>query len=247
LIAVLLGVAFSMSGRDLVMVAGTVLVGQLSIGWSNDWLDAQRDAAAGRVGKPTVAGAVSTHRVRAVALLALALSLPLSLLAGWDAALAHLLLVASGWAYNARLKASIWSPAPYLVGFAALPMYVSLAADASPRWWLSVSAGLLGVAAHFANAAPDIEDDLASGIRGAPQRIGARRSLSVSFALLASVSVLLLLHLPDGQWFVFAATAAFTPVVAGALLAWHRGASRGVFVAVMVAALVDVSLLVTVA
>ena len=42
-------------GGDLALVALTVLVGQLSVGWCNDAHDSDLDARAGRAGKPTVA------------------------------------------------------------------------------------------------------------------------------------------------------------------------------------------------
>jgi 4-hydroxybenzoate polyprenyltransferase len=239
--------AFSLDARGLVLVGVTVMVGQLSIGWSNDWLDAERDLAAGRSTKPAVAGAVSVERLRSAALAALVVSVPLSLASGLDAGAWHLVLVASGWAYNLGLKATSWSPTPYLVGFGALPVYVSVAAGVTPLWWWSASAGLLGVAAHFANAAPDIEADLQHGVRGAPQRLGARSSLFVCFSLLAMVAAVLVLQLPAGRWSFGVGVIAVTPVVVGASLAVRVGATRAVFVAVMLAAVVDVALLVLLA
>jgi 4-hydroxybenzoate polyprenyltransferase len=133
---------------------------------------------------------------------------------------------------------------PYLVGFGALPVYVSVAAGVAPQWWWSASAGLLGAAAHFANAAPDIAADLQHGVRGAPQRLGARPSLLVCFSLLAVVALVLLLQQPTGSWLLGIGVATFTPVVIGALLAVRGGATRAVFIAVMLAAVVDVALLV---
>ena len=47
-VAVLLSVGVGLEGADLVLLGLAVLTGQLSIGWSNDALDASRDAAAGR-------------------------------------------------------------------------------------------------------------------------------------------------------------------------------------------------------
>src|SRR4051812_14272206 len=40
-----------------------MLAGQLSIGWSNDAVDADRDAAVGRTDKPVAAGAISKRAV----------------------------------------------------------------------------------------------------------------------------------------------------------------------------------------
>ena len=132
-IAVLLGISVSLSGRLLFLVGLTVLVGQLSIGWSNDWLDAERDAAAVRADKPTTTGSIAPSTLRTAALGSLVLSVPLSLVVGVTGVW-HLLLVASGWAYNVGLKKTAWSPAPYAVGFAALPVYVLAVAGAGAQW-----------------------------------------------------------------------------------------------------------------
>src|SRR5450756_2089971 len=83
-------------GRDA-PAGAAVLTGQLSVGWSNDWIDAERDLAVGRRDKPILAGAVPTRVVRAGALFAAALCVPLSLATGWRAGFAHLVAVAAAW------------------------------------------------------------------------------------------------------------------------------------------------------
>src|SRR5450759_1688986 len=60
-------------GRVSALIGAAVLAGQLSVGWSNDWIDAERDLSFGRRDKRTVAGSVTTHAVRAGALVAAAL------------------------------------------------------------------------------------------------------------------------------------------------------------------------------
>jgi len=52
-------------------------------------------------------------------------------------------------------------------------------------------AGLLGVGAHFANTVGDTEADAATGVRGLPQRIGARASL-VTTAVAVCLAALVL-------------------------------------------------------
>jgi hypothetical protein len=42
---------------------------------------------------------------------------------------------------------------------------------ASP--WAFAAGALLGVAAHFANVLPDLDDDRATGVRGLPQSLAA--------------------------------------------------------------------------
>ncbi|GAA2745263.1 UbiA family prenyltransferase [Terrabacter aerolatus] len=163
-------------GRGL-LVTAAVLTGQLSIGWSNDLLDAARDRAVGRVDKPIARGVVSEGTVRAATAVALVACTVLSLACGVASGLVHLLLgVASGWAYNVWFKRSVLSPLPYAVAFAALPAVVTLALPAPvwPSTWVMVTGGLLGVGAHLLNALPDLADDEATGVHGLPQRLGAR-------------------------------------------------------------------------
>jgi 4-hydroxybenzoate polyprenyltransferase len=174
-----------------VAVALAVLAGQLSTGWSNDWFDAARDRAVGRTDKPIVAGEVSVGAVRAAACGALVASVPLSLLSGWRAAAVHLVAIASAWAYNLGLKATIVSPLPYAVSFGLLPAFVTLGLPGHPwpRPALMVATALLGVGAHFVNTLPDREDDARSGIAGLPQRLSARATLFTGVALLTSCAV----------------------------------------------------------
>lgn len=243
-IALLLGISAELEAASLVLVGATVLVGQLSIGWSNDWLDATRDLAAGRTDKPTATGSIRPSTLRVAALSAGSLALPLSLLAGWPGGW-HLLLVGSGWAYNVRLKMSAWSPVPYAVGFGALPLYVLAVAGVAAQWWMPASGAALGVAAHFANAAPDVEQDRALGVFGLPQRIGARPSLITALALLACVGGVLLTQLGlDGPGLALAGALVALPLMVGTTLVLLGRIGRPAFSLVMVAAVVDVALLV---
>ncbi|CAL9653288.1 hypothetical protein SUDANB54_06710 [Streptomyces sp. enrichment culture] len=155
-------------------VGAAVLAGQLSVGWCNDAADARRDTACGRTDKPVAEGRLSVRAVAVAAWTALVLCVPLSLLSGPGAAAAHLTGVAAGWAYNLRLKHTLLSPLPYAVGFASLPVFVTLGLPrpAWPAWWAVAAGALLGVGAHLVNVLPDIEDDLATGVRGLPQSLG---------------------------------------------------------------------------
>lgn len=184
--------AASGQGAGGAVAAGSaVLAGQLSIGWCNDAVDAVRDTASGRRDKPLAGGALRPRTVAVAAVLALLLCVPLSLLSGVAAAAVHVTgVVAGGWAYNLVLKSTLLSPVPYAVGFASLPAFVTLGAPtpAWPAWWAVVTSALLGVGAHWVNALPDIADDLATGVRGLPQRLGpvACRRLTL-VTLLAAV------------------------------------------------------------
>ncbi len=173
------------------VVALAVLAGQLSTGWSNDWFDAGRDRAVGRTDKPIVAGDVSVGAVRVAACTALVAAVPLSLLSGWRAAVVHLVAIASAWAYNLGLKATVLSPVPYAISFGLLPAFVTLGLPLHPwpRPAVMTATALLGVGAHFVNTLADREDDARSGIAGLPQRMTARGALFTGVALLTSCAV----------------------------------------------------------
>ncbi len=177
----------------VVLVGAAVLTGQLSIGWSNDWIDAARDRAVGRTDKPVAAGTVPMTLIAVAASTALVATVVLSVLLGSLAAAALLIGVAAGWAYNLGLKSTIWSGATYLLAFGALPVapYVALPAQPWPPWWVPVAGALLGLGAHFANVLPDLRADEETGIRGLPHRLGARAGVIVMAVALAAASVVL--------------------------------------------------------
>ena len=218
-----LALAAGAGGRTL-LIAGAVLAGQLSIGWSNDYLDAAIDRAAGRRDKAVVRGTVREQDLRRAALLAAAASVPLSLATGLLAGLCALTTTACGWAYNLGLKRTPASPLPYLVAFALTPpAYVALAVGQRPQLSVVAAGGLLGVCAHLTNAVKDLSADALTGVRGLPQRLGAR----VSGLLSAGLLMVATLVLPGGGHpgtlsLVLAAAAGALTVAYAALLALRR-------------------------
>lgn len=210
-LAVILGAAVGLPPSRTVLLGVVVLVGQLSIGWSNDWLDAQRDRVTARADKPLVRGGIGVRTVRAAALLALLASVPLSLSLGPASAAAHLLFIGCGWLYNAWLKSTVVSVLPFIVGFGALPAVVTLTAQPplAPAAWAVVVGAMFGVAIHFTNALPDLEDDLRTGVRGLPHRLGARGAGLTAFTALGGAAIVVLL----GQSGVFTANTVAPPVV----------------------------------
>lgn len=225
-----------------VLVVAAVLTGQLSIGWSNDLLDAARDRRVGRPDKPVATGAVSSRAVTGACAAALVATVPLSLACGLAAGSVNLLLhVGSGWAYNLGLKATVWSWAPYAVAFGSLPAFVALAADGPVPATQCAAGALLGVGAHLLNALPDLADDAATGVRGLPHRIGATWTAPVAVAVLAVATVTVVLGTPDAgtaaTWLPLAAVAALSAVAL-------RTTGRTAFRAAVGIALVDVLVLV---
>jgi protoheme IX farnesyltransferase len=235
------------AGR-VVLIGSAVLTGQLSIGWLNDVLDAERDRTVGRADKPVVAGAVSARTVGFATAVAAAACVPLSLACGVWAGVLHLVAVAAGWAYDLGLKSTPVSVLPYVVCFGLLPAFVVVALPGSPAppWWLPVAGALVGAGAHFANVLPDLEDDAATGVRGLPHRIGAAGSRIAAAVLLLAATVVLALAAPVPAVVAVAVPAVAAAVLAAGFRAGRRPGSRAPFRAVLVVAGVAVVLLVAV-
>lgn len=250
-VSVLLAIGVGLTAGRVVLLGAAVLTGQLSIGWSNDRIDAARDSYAARSDKPAASGRVPLAAVTAAAALALLATAVLSALLGPPAAMAALTLVAAGWLYNLGLKATVLSGLPYLIGFGALPAVPYLASPGHPwpPWWVPVTGALLGFGAHFANVLPDLRDDAATGVRGLPQRLGPRAGVVVMAAVLASASVVLGLG-PSSASVAFALTASAVGLIgaaAAAIAAALTPESPAAFRITLALAVLDVVLVIAIA
>jgi 4-hydroxybenzoate polyprenyltransferase len=165
-LAVALGIATGLEPWRLILLGVAVLFNQISIGISNDAIDARRDREVGRDDKPIARGDVSTAVAWAVAVGAVAISLGLSLVLSPAMAVANLVAIAGGWAYNAGLKATAFSVAPFIVSFGLFPSLATLAApDPSlAAGWATFAGAVLGIAVHLSNVLPDLDDDAVSRI-----------------------------------------------------------------------------------
>jgi 4-hydroxybenzoate polyprenyltransferase len=244
-LATALALSVGLGWRSL-LVTAAFLTGQLSVGWSNDWIDAGRDVRTRRPDKPVARGELPVEAVRTAALAALALSVPLSLALGLRAALLHLAAVAAAWAYNARLKSTRLSWLPYAFAFGAVPSILTLALPEpvlAPAWATAAGA-LLGAGAHLTNVLPDLDDDLATGVRGLPHVLGPRRSSALAAVLLLAAAALL--GVGPGRP---GAAAVGMLLLAAAVTAWglvraRRRGSRDAFRAAILVAALCVGLLV---
>jgi 4-hydroxybenzoate polyprenyltransferase len=237
------------TGRDLpgvLLVAAAVLTGQLSIGWLNDVLDAERDVAVARTDKPVAAGAISARTVGVATVLAAVACVPLSLASGLLAGLVHLVAVGAGWAYDLGMKSTALSVLPYVVCFGLLPVFVVLGLPGTPAppWWLPVAGALLGAGAHFANVLPDLDDDAATGVRGLPHRLGAAGSRAAAALLLLAATVVLALNAPLPAVVTWGVPVLAVVILAAGFRAGRTPGSRAPFRAVLVVAAVAVVLLV---
>jgi 4-hydroxybenzoate polyprenyltransferase len=225
------------------LVMGAVFTGQLSVGWSNDYVDAERDRATLRADKPLATGATTPRAVGTAAAMALLVTIVLSALLGWPGGAVALLTVLSAWAYNLGLKATVLSWLPYAVSFGLSPAIVTMSA-ASPRWpaaWAIAAGALLGVAAHLANVLPDLDDDIATGIRGLSHRIGARGTALTAAGLLLIASAVILFGPvgSTGAWRVAGFVVASLVTVAAVRLALRDPSSRRFFFSIIAIAALD--------
>lgn len=241
-VAVALAIRTGRSAAGVVAVAAAVAAGQLSVGWHNDWLDADRDVAAGRTDKPVASGEIPVGHVRAAALVALVATVPLSLASGLAAGGVHVLAVVLAWSYNARLKATLASFLPYAIAFPLLMAFLTLGATPprAPPVWLLAAAAALGCAAHLVNAAPDLADDEAAGIRGLPHRLGRSYSVRITVALLVVATAFEAFGPGRPGWGAVVALVAVATVVTVGLVLARRPGSRWLFRSVMLVAATDV-------
>ncbi|HEU0241223.1 MAG TPA: UbiA family prenyltransferase [Micromonosporaceae bacterium] len=246
---VALAARFHAAPSDLAVLAAMALLGQLSIGWSNDYLDAARDRAAGRQDKPIVSGDVSRNAVGVAAVVSVLVSAGLGFWLGWWTAILNLVMIGAAWAYNLGLKATVLSGLMYVLGFAPIPAVAASVGDrTSALPWFTVAAGLLGLGAHFANVIYDLDADFATGVRGLPQRVAvaygqwAVRIIGLGLVFVASLLVAFGAERPvsGAVWVALAVVAAVTCV--GLV-----GRGRVPFVAVFVIAFIDVGLILTLA
>nr|MBA3367205.1 UbiA family prenyltransferase [Geodermatophilaceae bacterium] len=153
------------------------------------------------------------------------------------------------WAYNFWLKATVVSVVPYAVAFGLLPAFVVAAAPGQPTapYWLVLSAALLGSGAHFANSVPDLDDDIATGVRGLPHRIGPGPAAATGAALLLVATAVLAFGRPGTPgligWLALGLAVPAAAVAAGAGLG-RPELRRKAFTGFVVLAALDTGLLV---
>lgn len=241
-VATALGAVAGLPPATTAVLAVAVLAGQLTIGWSNDLVDADRDARVGRADKPLATGELRVGTARVALAVAVAVTVVASLALGVAAGLTHLLLmVGSGWAYNLGLKRTAASAVPYVVAFGSLPAVPWLALDppAAPPAWALAAGALLGLGAHLLNVLPDLDDDAATGVRGLPHRLGRRASERTALGALVLASLAVVVGpgtVPLWAWAVLGL------VVTIAVLGVRAG-GRAPFRAALVVAVLDVAML----
>ena len=170
--AVAMTVAAALAGRpsrELLLILGTVLVGQVILGWFNDLVDRKRDARHQLTGKPLADGRLDPGTVWFCLALAIFLVVPLSVANGLYAGSAYLISLAIGllgqWVW---LRRGFFSWLPWAAAFALYPAFLSYGGwggqekGAPPELLVTGLAALLGIGVHLLTAlwglVPDNED-----------------------------------------------------------------------------------------
>jgi 4-hydroxybenzoate polyprenyltransferase len=168
-------------------IAFGVFTGQLVVGWSNDLYDYADDLKHNRLNKPLVAGTITHKYLMSWLRFMVPISFVANLLGplGFKGGLVYMFGISMGVAYNFYFKYNVFSWLPYALAFAALPSCIAISKDITPPVWMWLGGAIFGSAAHFINVIKDIDQDRASGIGGAPQRIGKRNSILVAAFLIA--------------------------------------------------------------
>ncbi|HET7530896.1 MAG TPA: UbiA family prenyltransferase [Mycobacteriales bacterium] len=224
-------------GARTALLAAAVLVGQMSIGWANDYVDAGRDRVAGRADKPVAAGEISSTTVGGCAAVALAADVPLSLALGWRPGAAHLVAVGSAWLYDVRLKETVASALPFALSFGLVPVIIATALPGAPlpQATLVAAAACCGVAAHFANTVGDAADDALTGVHGLPQRLGPAAATALASGFVAVASVLLVVA-TDAAWPAVVAAAVGVVAAVAMPMVLRRTTGRHVAFGLVIAA-----------
>ena len=175
------------------IIAFGVFLGQLLVGFTNDLTDYQDDLKHNRLNKPLVSGRITEKQLRTAIKIVAPFAVVVNIFGplGIKGGLIYLFGVGMGISYNLYFKSTLLSPLPYAIAFAALVACIVVATDRNPPLWLMGAASLLGVAAHFANVLKDLDQDLTSGIKGLPQRLGKKYSRIIVSLLLISTTLLL--------------------------------------------------------
>ena len=175
------------------VIAFTVFTGQLVVGWSNDLYDFADDQKHQRLNKPLVSGVITEKYLRSWLIFMVPFSFVANILGplGFKGGLLYWLGIGCGVAYNFYFKFTFLSPLPFAVAFAILPSCIAISKDVTPPLWMWLGGALLGSAAHFVNVLKDLDQDRASEIKGLPQIVGKKASITIA-AVLSVIALVVL-------------------------------------------------------
>ena len=166
--------------RAVAVVAGS----QVAVGALNDYLD-RHDDARYQPDKPLPSGEVSTTTAKRMVAVGIVVCCAGALTFGIASFVVAAIGLLSGLVYDFGLKRTPFSPVSYIVSFLSLLTWIWLVGGRL-SWSLIVvyplGAALL-LAAHLANALPDVPSDTALGQRGLAVILGPARALRLTLAI----------------------------------------------------------------
>lgn len=166
--------------REVALVLGTVLVGQVILGWHNDLVDEAGDRAHERSGKPIADGRLDAGNVWFALCCAVLLVVPLAIANGVTAGLCYLASVAVGMIGNVVLRRGLLSFLTWAIAFALYPAFLSYGGwgggqhGSAPQPAMVALSALLGVGVHVLLALWGLVADNADGWTYLPLRLGLR-------------------------------------------------------------------------
>lgn len=205
LTAVGMTVAAALSGRpsrELLLILGTVLAGQVVLGWFNDLVDRRRDARHQRTGKPLADGRLDPGTLWFCLALAVFVVVPLSVANGLYAGSAYLLSLAIGLAGQwVWLRKGFFSWVPWAAAYALYPAFLSYGGwggqerGAPPELLITGLAALLGIGVHLLTALWGLVPDNEDGWTYLPLKLGLRIGASRLLWVAGTYTVLVLVGL----------------------------------------------------
>jgi 4-hydroxybenzoate polyprenyltransferase len=184
--------------REVGVVALTVLIGQLVLGWHNDVVDRERDARHHTPGKPVADGRLDPGTVWFALTIAVLILVPLSISTGVIAGINYLISVMIGLLANVALRQGLFSWVPWALSFALYPAYISYggwggeAEGPPPEALMTLLAGLFGIGVHFLRSIWGLVSDNEDGWSYLPLRLGLRLGATRLLVLTSTYLVVVL-------------------------------------------------------
>ena len=183
--------------RQLLILALSVTAIHGAIGSLNDYCDYPLDITA-KPSKPLVMGLVTREFARAQALMLALVGLFLSQTLNWlTVCFAAIVLLGGAW-YDLWAKGSLVSWVAFAIFVPSLPLWAFAATGRFELRLLSAYplGALLSLGLNVTNTLPDLEADLAYGVKGLAHKIGLKNGLVLAWASFAGAILSLTVTAP---------------------------------------------------